>query len=603
MTPEQLQDARAERWRQKQNPVLTLDDTSSWVNAMGLCLFLPRRHQFLTPAPSFVEAGIGAPSETPSPAEIETARGMMIRLAESAAALPLNLLGAHTDQPDFLASRDAFPYIFCLRGGRNWKTPPAKATPLVVEIWKLLEPGASLEATEIQAALGREITEAAVLRGLMDLWGGLRVTPVYALDGPTRWELTQARFSDAMNAANKIAQTTGLSALVSLYLESVIAATPEEIETFLSPLTARSKVREVVNGLSATRQLAIVPVGAQTMVHVAGSLPEFAEPEPPEETQKAEPPRPGLPARREFREQRPPFQRERRGDDQQRPYDREQRPGGRPTTAPPSKERFAARGEGREQRFRPPREGERTQSRPFRKFDQGKRPGRYSPRRPESGTEESRSEGKPFSERRPFRPRPFADAGRGGSKFPPKKFGADGERPAKKFGGKPQNFGGKRPFFRGEREGSAGDRSEKDQRPGREQGERTGFPQRKGGWKPSRFAKPGEARPGGAKSGGTRPGGSPFKSQRQSGPRSGAGKPSETQGGGRPGSGNQSGGKFSGKKFGGRQSRAKPGGGRSGFKSDFKAGPKSGGGKPPFRNRQDKKWKNKGKKDHGKNPE
>jgi 23S rRNA pseudouridine2605 synthase len=584
LTPEQLQAARAERWRQKQNPALTLDDVAAWIDAMGLCLFLPRRNQFLTPAPSFVEACIGAPSDTPSPAEIENARGLMIRLAEGGTALPLNLFGVHADQPDSLASREAFPYIFSLRGGRNWKTPPPKATPLVVETWKLLEPGAALEATEIQAALGREITEAAVLRGLFDLWGGLRVMPVYTQDGPTRWELTQARFSDAMTAANKIAQTTGLSALVSLYLQSVIAATPEEIETLLSPLTARSKVREVVNGLTATRQLAIVPVGTQTMVHVAGSLPEFEEPEPETavEAPKTEP-RPAYGDRRSFGGQRPPFRPEWIGE---RPGDRARdRSQERPKSGPPRQERFAAREGDRGQRSKPPREGERRDSRPFRKFDQVRRPERYSPGRPESGTAES-------GERRPFKPRRFED-GRAGGKFPPKKFGAERERTRfEKDRERPQGvererppkkFGGKRPFYRGEREESRPRRDAdrpRDQREDRS----AGSPQRRGEWKPSRFGKSGKPKPYGARPGEARPGGSRFKGQRRD----------REDHGGRPEGGGQR-GKFYGKKFGGPQSRGKSGG--------FKSGPRSGGTKPPGRNWKDKKWKNKGKKSDGKNPE
>ena len=190
--------------------------------------------------------------------------------------------------------------------------------------------------TEIQAALGRELTEAAVLRGLMELWSALRVIPVYAANEPTRWELTQTRFSDALNAANKIAQTTALSALVSLYLESVLAATPDEVETFLSPLTSRSKVREVVNGLAATRQVSIIPVGTQTMFHVAGSLPEFAEPEPAAAPPEAAP-RP--------RFERPPFagtSREARGPERRPSFGRD-RTGDRPRTGP-SRERFAAGG-------------------------------------------------------------------------------------------------------------------------------------------------------------------------------------------------------------------------------------------------------------------
>jgi hypothetical protein len=283
LTSEQLQSVRAERWRHTANPLLTADDARAWLDAAGLVLFLPRRTQFLTPAPSFVEACAGAPSETPIRAQIDNAADLMRRLAAEGAVLPLNLFGTPSETPDFLASREAFPYLYSLRGTRDWKTEPAgKSSPLVIEIWKHLEKEGPLTAGQIQSALGRELTEAAVLRGLMEMWSNLRVLPEYESATKTRWNLTQARYKTELNAAAKTSQTTALSALVSLYLESVLAATSEEVETFLSPLTARSRVRETVNGLAATRQLSLVPVGTQSMFHITGALPEFAEPEIPE---------------------------------------------------------------------------------------------------------------------------------------------------------------------------------------------------------------------------------------------------------------------------------------------------------------------------------
>ncbi len=138
-----------------------------------------------------------------------------------------------SDQPDFLVTREALPYVFSLIGGRNWKSGPgAKASPLTLEIWKQVDGAGAQTAAEIQTALGREVTEAAILRGLVELWNGLRAIPVY--DGETtRWELTQARFAEEMTASQKVAQTTALSALVAGYLESAIAASSDEIETFL----------------------------------------------------------------------------------------------------------------------------------------------------------------------------------------------------------------------------------------------------------------------------------------------------------------------------------------------------------------------------------
>ena len=64
--------------------------------------------------------------------------------------------------------------------------------------------------------------------------------------------------------------------LASIYLQAVIAASMEEVELFLAPLTARSKVREVLRGLAATRQVHTLAMGHAPHFYVAGTLPEFA---------------------------------------------------------------------------------------------------------------------------------------------------------------------------------------------------------------------------------------------------------------------------------------------------------------------------------------
>jgi 23S rRNA pseudouridine2605 synthase len=479
---EQLQTVRAERWRQKSNPILTLEDAAEWLNTTGLCLFLPRRNQFLAPAPSFVEATTGAPGETPSAPAIENASGLMIRLIEDGAIVPLNLFGTLSEQPDFLVTREAFPYVFSLRGGRSWKVVPAKASPLVAEIWKTLEKEGSLETTEIQASLGREVTEAAVLRGLMELWSALRVMPVYAVNQPTRWELTQARFSDSLNDANKIAQTTALSALVSLYLESVLAATPDEVETFLSPLTSRSKVREVVNGLAATRQVSMIPVGTQTMFHVAGSLPEFAEPEP-----AAAPSEPRPRFKREpgkFEGARP--SRDARGPER-RPSAGRDRGGDRPRTGPP-RERFAAGGGDRP---RPRSTGGAGRSggseRPLRRGTDSR--GNYPARRKQFGAAAGDS------------PRPRTGSPRTGGSDRPYRKPEDSEQRPRTYTRKPEG-GERKPFTKRPFDKAAkpyGTRSAGGDRP----------PRRESSPRTSERTSSGELRPGTGRPG-FRPGGGKF---------------------------------------------------------------------------------------------
>jgi 23S rRNA pseudouridine2605 synthase len=286
LTAEQLQAARAAHWRQQKNPLLTLDDAAGWLEQHPLCLYLPRRAQLPAPAPSFVEAVLGTSAATPGTDAIAPAQALLTRLIDSGAVVALNLFGAVGEQPDFLVGRQALPYVLCLRADADWKHAPEKSSghkvsPLVLELWKALDKDGKdggLTALEARELLGRELTEAAVLRGLGELWQALRIAPVLQEAGqPARWELLRVKHRDALATAGSTGQVTALSLLVSIYLQSVYAATSEEIEIFLSPLASRSRVREAVRGLSATRQIQSLSMDAQTYYFLEGGLPEFAE--------------------------------------------------------------------------------------------------------------------------------------------------------------------------------------------------------------------------------------------------------------------------------------------------------------------------------------
>ena len=187
--------------------------------------------------------------------QIRLRRGTWVaRLVADGSIVPLNLLAVPGDVPDFVVSAQVFSYVFTLRGDKGWKLPPATSgaisvSPLGLHIYEVLaaaEGGrGAMTAAELASELGREVTETAILRALSELWSQLRVLPL--LDqggGATMWELTTRRFTKAIKAGANAGQPKALSALISLYLGQVFAATEEEIATFLSPLTARSRVRE-----------------------------------------------------------------------------------------------------------------------------------------------------------------------------------------------------------------------------------------------------------------------------------------------------------------------------------------------------------------------
>jgi hypothetical protein len=252
------------------------------MNVAGLVLFTPRATQLPAPAPSMVEAVLGAPSPEPTLADIEQTRTLLARLIAEGIAVPLNLLGTPGETPDFVVSAPVFSYIFTLRGDKAWKQPPAvigavKVSPLAAAAHELLSKRPSLSAYDLTTQLGKEVTESAVLRALNELWAHLRVIPVPQPDGQaTLWELTSARFTKHIKAGANAGQPSALSALISLYLGSAMLASEEEIETFLSPLAARSRVRDVVHALMGARELETLALDGRTVLHVSGSLPAFA---------------------------------------------------------------------------------------------------------------------------------------------------------------------------------------------------------------------------------------------------------------------------------------------------------------------------------------
>ena len=169
MTAEQLEASRAERLRHNGHGALTLEDARTWIEETGLCLFLPKRQFTSSVAPSFVEAVAGQRDATPDPKHITLAEELLVRLESDDVAVRLNLLGQPGEQPDYVVASWVLPYVYALRGDRDWRRSPQltgsrQVSQLAVQAYKQLEAGDATIAT-LKHALGREVTETAVLRG------------------------------------------------------------------------------------------------------------------------------------------------------------------------------------------------------------------------------------------------------------------------------------------------------------------------------------------------------------------------------------------------------------------------------------------------------
>ena len=277
---EQLADNRNALWHQNDQPLLTLDSLRSWIHKTGLVLYTPRAQQLPAPAPSIVEGVLGKQNATPTLAETGQAREMLSRLIAEGNAVPLNLLGTAGDTPDFVVSPAVFSYVFTLRGDKAWKQPPAtsgpvKVSPLALATYEVLARRVTLSVPELVNELGKEVTDSAVLRALSELWAHLRVVPVPQVDGDTMWELMSTRFTKQIKAGANAGQPKAMSALITLYLGTALVATEEEIETILSPLAPRSRIRDVVHALMGARELETLAIDGRTVVYIPGELPVF----------------------------------------------------------------------------------------------------------------------------------------------------------------------------------------------------------------------------------------------------------------------------------------------------------------------------------------
>jgi hypothetical protein len=104
---------------------------------------------------------------------------------------------------------------------------------------------------------------------------------------------------DAVKEGMHVSVAESLTALVSKYLDCVLAAQQEEVEHFFSSLIGRARVREAISALQAARELSFVHVAGRVLLQVSSLE---APPQPPVERMPKlqprfapQPPQPGKP--------------------------------------------------------------------------------------------------------------------------------------------------------------------------------------------------------------------------------------------------------------------------------------------------------------------
>jgi hypothetical protein len=220
----------------------------------------PRKQFSSSIAPSFVEAVAGERNATPDPQILRPGRRTCWCAWRPTAWQCAEPAGPARRAARLCCGRWVLPYVYALRGDRDWRRSPQltgsrQVSQLAVQAYKLLEAGdTTIPAAQACAGPGSDRRRRSA-RHHRALAAAAHHSRVSAPGQPAQWQLLRTRFQKAIAEGASTSQVTAISVLASIYLQAVIAASMEEVELFLAPLTARSKVREVLRGLVATRQV------------------------------------------------------------------------------------------------------------------------------------------------------------------------------------------------------------------------------------------------------------------------------------------------------------------------------------------------------------
>jgi len=275
MTDQDLQQLRREKWRLDGKPIRTIEEARAFVEAVGFCLMYPVRPTM--PVPTFIGAFVGSDNRLPtwqhaySDPRALAATDLMVRLLRERAAYEANVFDENNA---FLVAASAFPYFYALVGERNPKLGPRQGprspySPLACDAFELIRRDGPISKQKLQEALGGSVSLAALDKALGELLAKLRITRVdYKPNEGSFWDVLYRWSPDAVREGVGLSVQQALSALLSKYLDCVIAAEQTELESFFGNFVARSRVKEAVNALLAARELSFIHVGGRSMLHI-----------------------------------------------------------------------------------------------------------------------------------------------------------------------------------------------------------------------------------------------------------------------------------------------------------------------------------------------
>ena len=275
MTDLELTELRREKWRLNGKAIRTIEQARAFSRDVGFCLMYPQRPPLL--APTFIGAFVGSDDRLPGwqhafkdPRAAE-ATELMVRLLRDRSAFEANLV---EENNGFLVAASVFPYFYALVGERNPRLLPKAGSrspysALACDAFELIGRDGPISKQKMQEKLGGSVSIPALDDALGELWSKLRITRVdYKASEGSSWDVLYRWAPDAVKEGVGLSVPEALTALLTKYLDCVIAAEQTDLENFFGRVVARSKVKEAVNALLAARELSFVRVGGKSMLQV-----------------------------------------------------------------------------------------------------------------------------------------------------------------------------------------------------------------------------------------------------------------------------------------------------------------------------------------------
>jgi hypothetical protein len=295
-----LDQMRREKWHLDGHGVRTFDEARSFLESVGFCMMYPMRQPVLVP--TFIGAWVGTDQQLPdwqhafADPRAQDATEVMVRLLRERAAYEANRFDENNA---FLVAASIFPYFYALVGERNPKhmpkpKPHSDYSQLACDAFELIRREGPISKQKMRDVLGGSVSFVALDHALGELWSRLRITRVdYNPAEGAFWDVLYRWSPDAVRAGINLSVGESLSALISKYLDCVVAADQQELESFFGNFVPRSRVKEAINALLAARELSFIRVGNRSLIQITPAKvePVARDSGPREKTRKTSAPR------------------------------------------------------------------------------------------------------------------------------------------------------------------------------------------------------------------------------------------------------------------------------------------------------------------------